>query len=193
MRNNTGWIKLNRKMLDWEWINDHNTFALFVYCLLRANWKDGRWQGVEIKRGSFATSLPGLAKSTGLSLRQVRTALLHLETTQSVTRKAYPKFSVITVVNYDRYQDSDTIDDSQMTGERQASDSQATTIEESKNKKKERIPPISPQGDSTTQSEERVKIEYNNPEFYEKYKMADGWENDGNGYIVRKVKKRGKR
>ena len=127
---NTEYIKLFRKMLNWEWYTDINTKVLFLHCLLKANWKGGSWHGHEYKRGQFITSLPSLAKETGLTIRQVRTALEHLKSTGEVTDKKYPKFRIITVVSYDLFQSTDRQNDRKTTGNRQAkrqsSDSQAT-------------------------------------------------------------------
>lgn len=127
-----GKIWLDRKILDWEWWSDINTYRLFTYCLLKANWKDSKFQGVDIPRGSFVTSLPNLAISTTLSVRQVRTSLEHLKTTGELTVIRHAKFSVVVVNNYNQYQCSDTQIDSQLTEERQSIDSQSTTIEEDK-------------------------------------------------------------
>ena len=51
------YIKLNRKIIGWEWYLNINVKTLFIHCLLKANWKDGRFEGKELKRGSFVTSL----------------------------------------------------------------------------------------------------------------------------------------
>ena len=120
------YIKVFRKLLNWEWYTDVNTKTLFLHCLLKANWKDGAWHGHTIKRGQFITSLPSLSKETGLSIREVRTALNHLKSTGEVTDKIYSKFRIITVKSYDSFQSSDRQNDSQPTGKRQASDRQAT-------------------------------------------------------------------
>ena len=101
---NTEYVKLFRKMLNWEWYTDINTKVLFLHCLLKANWKDGAWHGHTYKRGQFITSLPSLSKETGLSIQQVRTALNHLKSTGELTVKNYSKFRVITVVSYDSFQ-----------------------------------------------------------------------------------------
>ena len=121
-----GFILLHRKITEWEWYQNPNTFRVFLHCLLMANFTDGRFEGKEIKRGQFVTSLPSLSDQTSLSIRQVRVALDHLVMTGELTSKAYPKFRVITVVNYDKYQSNDRQSDSQMTGKRQADDSQMT-------------------------------------------------------------------
>ena len=100
----TEYIKLFRKMLNWEWYTDVNTKVLFLHCLLKANWKDGSWHGHKYKRGQFITSLKSLAKETGLTIQQVRTALDHLKSTGELTSTEYPKFRIITVVSYDSFQ-----------------------------------------------------------------------------------------
>ena len=133
-----GHIKLDRKILEWEWYTDINTCRLFLHMLLRANWKDGRFQGVDIPRGSFVSSYQNLALETGLSVRNVRTALEHLKTTGEVTVNRHPKYSVFTVNNYCQYQSTDKVSDTQPTDNRQSSDSQPTTIEEEKEVKKGR-------------------------------------------------------
>lgn len=115
-----GFIKLYRSMKDWEWFSNPNVLVVFVHCLLRANWKDGRFQGHEVKRGSFVTSLSGMAKETGLSVKQVRTALMHLERTNEVARLSTSKWSVITITNYDLYQSEGKVEGKQKASEGQA-------------------------------------------------------------------------
>lgn len=130
-----GFIKLHRSMLEWEWWEDINTFRLFVYCLLKANWEPSRFRGHDISRGSFVTGIPTLAKETGLSERQVRTALNHLKSTGEVTDKTTSKFRIITVNNYDKYQTSDRQSDRQVTDKRQASDNNIRNKEYKEEKK----------------------------------------------------------
>lgn len=115
-----GYIKLSRKLLAWEWYGDSNTLKLFIHCLLMANWKDGKYKGVDVPRGSFVSSLRTLAKELNMTERMVRTSLAHLKSTQEVTQSTYPKFSVFTVVSYDKYQSSDTQSDRQATHKRHA-------------------------------------------------------------------------
>ena len=112
-------VKFSRKICKWEWYKNAETFKVFVHLILTANYADGRFEGIEVKRGQRVTSFKKLAEETGLSIRQVRTAVEHLKSTREVTHKAYPKFSLFTVVNYDKYQ-------SNRHDERQASDTQAT-------------------------------------------------------------------
>lgn len=78
-------IKIDRKILKWEWWSDINTFRLFFYMLVSAYWKDGNYKGVEIKRGSFPSSISELSRETNLSTMEIRTALKHLQSTGEVT------------------------------------------------------------------------------------------------------------
>lgn len=125
-----GHIKLYRKFMEWEWYMDINTKILFLHMLLKANWKEGKFQGNIVKRGSFISSISNLSAETGLSERNVRTAINHLKSTGEVTSKSTSKFTVFTIENYDLYQTTDKQDDKQATSDRQASDKQVTTIEE---------------------------------------------------------------
>lgn len=112
-------IKLDRKILDWEWYSNPNVRMLFIHCLLCANWKDGVWNGHEYRRGQFITSLPNLATGTGLSIQQTRTALEHLELTGELTSYATNKFRIITVNNYDKYQGVNRPNNRQITDKQQ--------------------------------------------------------------------------
>lgn len=125
-----GHIKLYRRFLDWEWYQDINTKVLFIHMLLKANWKDAKFMGTTVPRGSFVSSIKNLASETGLTEREIRTGISHLKSTGEVTSKATNKYSVFTIKNYDLYQTDDRQDDSRVTGERHSNDKRTTTIEE---------------------------------------------------------------
>lgn len=97
-------IKLYEQITSWEWFTHPNTLALFIYLLLKANYKDISFQGRVIRRGQLVTSLPKLSTGCGLSIQQTRTALSHLISTGEITDEAIPQCRIITVVKYDDYQ-----------------------------------------------------------------------------------------
>lgn len=130
---NGNWIKLFTKFTTWEWYKDQNTKSLFLHCLLKANWKDGKFMGKIIPRGSFVTSLDSLSKELGLSVQEIRTALKHLISTNELTSKSTNKYRIITVVNYEMYQQVNKQPNTQSTSNQQATNNQLTTIEEYKN------------------------------------------------------------
>lgn len=125
-------IKLNRGITGWEWYQDANTFRLFVHCLLKANWKDLKFKGEVVKRGSFVTSLEQLSKELGISIQQVKTALKHLIKSECLTSKSTNKYRIIKVLNYDSYQTANKQTNSQLTINQQTTNKQVTTSKELK-------------------------------------------------------------
>jgi len=138
----TGWIKLHRSLLDWEWFDDHNTFRLFTYILLKANFEPKKWHGISIARGQLLTSLPTLASETGLSLQTIRTSLTKLKSTGELTDKSTARNRTLTIVNYEDYQALDSTSTGSSTGKltgcQQASNRLVTATKEGKEIKKER-------------------------------------------------------
>jgi hypothetical protein len=100
----TGFIKLHRKLSDWEWYQDIPTKVLFLHLLLEANHKDKKWRGKIIKRGQLITGRKKLSQETGLSEQQVRTALDKLKSTNEITIVATKLYSIVEIQNYCTYQ-----------------------------------------------------------------------------------------
>ena len=98
------YIKLSRKILDWEWYGNINTCRVFIHMLLKAYWKDKKIEGTVIPRGSFPSSYGRLAEETQLTVDEVRTAVKHLISTKEITKHVTSKYTVFTVNNYDAYQ-----------------------------------------------------------------------------------------
>lgn len=107
MPENKGWIKIHRQLLDWEWYSDTNMVRLFLHLLLKANSSDRRWQGREVPRGSLVTSRATLEDETGLSQKTIRTCLARLISTGEIEVEATHRFSIVTICNFDNYQESE--------------------------------------------------------------------------------------
>ena len=154
-----GFIKISRKIISWGWFKDVNTAHLFMYCLMRANYKDMEWRGVKLKRGSFITSLKHLSDETGLTQRQVRTALEHLISTNEVTKYASAKNTVIIVNNYDKYQSGDKENDKKTTKQRQSTDKVPTKQRQSTDK----VPTKQRQGSDKVATTDKKEKKYSPP------------------------------
>jgi len=133
MSQNQGYIKLHRKMTEWEWYDDIITKSVFLHCLLKANHTEKKWRGIVIKRGSFITSYSQLAKELKLSLQNVRTAINKLKSTGEITHETTSNYSIIIINNYEIYQDTNTLDNSQATNEQQTTNKRLTTTNNDKN------------------------------------------------------------
>ena len=99
-----GFVKIHRQMVEWGWYDDPNTKALFLHLLLTATYKDAEYRGYKLKPGDVVVGFNALSKQLGMSVKQVRTAMAHLEQTGEITRKATNKFSVVTIANWELYQ-----------------------------------------------------------------------------------------
>lgn len=127
-----GYIKLYRKLLEWEWKTKPLTTALYVHLLLSASFEDNKWRGISVKSGQLITGRKKLSEQTGLSERQVRTALNHLKSTNEVTIKTTKEYSIISITNWKKYQAGDQ----QNANHRPTTDQPPTTTKEGKEGKK---------------------------------------------------------
>lgn len=130
----SGWIKIHRKITEWEWYSDANTMRLFIHLLIIANHKDTNWRGVLVPAGAVLTGRVKLAESLGISQQEVRTSLEHLKATNEITIKSTKKYSIISITNWINYQQ-----DNQQINQ-QSTNNQPTInhIQECKNEKNEK-------------------------------------------------------
>lgn len=99
-----GYVKTYRSMLNWEWHDDPFTLSVFFHCLLLANWKNKRWHGKTVNRGSFITSFGSLAKTCGVSVNTCRKCCQRLVETGELSVISTKRYTMITVRNYEKYQ-----------------------------------------------------------------------------------------
>jgi hypothetical protein len=136
-----GWIKLHRSLKDWEWYDDHSTTRLLIHLLVSVNYEDKTWKGQEVKAGTLITSWESLASETGLSVKQVRTAMSKLEKSKEVTRYTTNKWQAVTLIKWDKLQCLD-IKEGQTKGQSKGKQ-RATTKEREEEKKEIYIPELS--------------------------------------------------
>lgn len=122
-----GWIMLHRKLLDNPIFKNHKLLQVFIYCLLKASHKEHDQlvgdQMVKLKSGDLVTGRKAISIKTGLSEQNVRTALNRLEKLQKLTIRPTSKYSVISIVNWNTYQQTNQ----QVTNGQPTSNQQVTT------------------------------------------------------------------
>ena len=89
-----GYIKLSREVGEWEYFKDPNSMLVLIYLMLHAKYEDSEFQGYPLHIDNVVYSIKGIASATGLSERQVRTALDKIKATGILTSKSTSKFSV---------------------------------------------------------------------------------------------------
>lgn len=116
MATKQGHIKIYRSIEDWRWFNTPHMLEFWLRLLLKANWKDEEKDGELFNRGEIVTSIPDLAKETGLTVKQVRVFLGRLVETGEITMGRARSRALsrtrcgtscrtrITICNYETYQ-----------------------------------------------------------------------------------------
>ena len=173
-----GYVKLHRKLLDWGWYKDPNTKAVFLHLLLTANFTESEYMGVKIYPGQTVIGRKALAETLGMSERNVRTALNHLKSTNEVTIKVTNKFSVVTIVGWEKYQ----VDErkptnkptNKMTNNRPASD-HTIRKKELKNRESAHAPSFEEVRDYVNQ----LGYQMDPAAFYDYYSETDWHKNNG--------------
>lgn len=122
----SGYIKLSRQLLDWEYADDPQVVSLWIHLLLKAEYKDGSYKGTPLKAGQVITGRKKLASQTGMTEQQIRRGLAALQNNQQITIKSTNKFSIITIRKWKSYQH-----DNQQKAQRRGG--QTTTSKEDKN------------------------------------------------------------
>jgi len=156
----SGWIKLHRSLLNWEWYDDKNATRLLVHLLVSVNYEDKKWKGIVINAGSMVLSWETLSKGIGLSSAQCRTAMTKLENSGEVTRHITNKYQLVTLVKWEEMQSNDNQIAGNLAGKSQADNKQIATTKEIKENK-----------ESKEERRERVKAEFKNSllPFLDKY------------------------
>lgn len=129
----SGWVKIHRQILEWEWYDDINTCRLFFHLLIKANHKERNYKGKVVSVGETLTGLDKLSCETNLSVQQIRTSLNKLKSTNEITINSTSQGTVIKVVNYEKYQ----VVTNEPTNEQQTNNKRVTTNKNDKNENNE--------------------------------------------------------
>ena len=110
-----GYVKLWRKVLDEGWIKNHKLWVFWTYCLLKATHKEYNatvgYQIESLLPGQFIAGLRKASEETGLTISEIRTILKFLQRNECLTIKTTNKYSIFTLVNWNKYQSKEADDD----------------------------------------------------------------------------------
>lgn len=100
----SGYVKLYRKLARWGWYKDSVVKDVFIHFLIIANYSDTPWCDRIIKRGQCIIGTKQLAEDLGFTRQQIRTAIKKLKSTNEITTETTNKYTIVTVVNWEDYQ-----------------------------------------------------------------------------------------
>lgn len=144
-----GWLKLYRSILDSAVFQDAEILKVWIWLLCNVAFEqhDTICYGkvINLKPGQIATGRKKIAQCTDLNENKVYRALTALKSLGNIEIKATNKYSIITVVNWDKYQEEngkrtsgEQQTNSKTTTEEQQSNSKTTQHKNGKNVKKEK-------------------------------------------------------
>ena len=117
--------------------------ALWIHILLRANHEPREWlykgEIKSVERGQFITSRKSLSLETGIKQSTIEDILKLFESSTQIRQQNMFTSRLITIVNYDTYQDNPTAKRQQSDSQPTASRQPADTNNNKKNEKNERI------------------------------------------------------
>jgi hypothetical protein len=106
-----GFILLNRSVINHPLVGVRNPAYFVAWCwmLFQARFADGfitiNTHKISIKRGQFSHSVSYISKAVGMTQWQVRSFIEKLENHQMVETENHKGQNIISICNYDQYQD----------------------------------------------------------------------------------------
>ena len=99
------WVKLYRSLMESDIWHDEWLVKLFVWCLLKASFRESAFKGKAIERGQFVTGRLRASEELDVSPGKWLRGIEKLVRAGCISTKSDNQFTVITVCNYESYQD----------------------------------------------------------------------------------------
>lgn len=143
-----GYVKLYREAREHAVFQDDWHWRLFCWCLLKANFRPSQFRGIEVSRGSFVTGRIAAAEELKTTQSRIYRGFEALKRLGCITLKPNNKWTLITVCNFESYQngtdDDRTTDEQQTDSSRTTNEQQTDTSKEEQEGKKGRSNTTSP-------------------------------------------------
>lgn len=136
----SGWIKLHRKILDNPIVmKDSEYFQVWVYLLLKASHAEYPvlfgGNKINLKPGQLITGRKKISADTGIDENKVFRILKCLKNEQQIEQQVSNKNSLISIVRWEEYQNCEQQNEQQVNSKRTASEQQVNTNKNIKNNK----------------------------------------------------------
>jgi len=148
-----GYVKISRRVFYSKTFSSLNAIQklITIYLILMANHQDNQWWNhhekkfINIKRGSFITSIESIKKKIKdrlVTTQKIRTLLNILKNMQFLTMETTNKYTLVTIIKYDLYQNGESYSNKQInelvTSKQQGDNKVITTNNNVKKEKNEK-------------------------------------------------------
>ena len=139
-QNVEGWIKIHRKILENPIIcKDSDYLAVWIYLLLNATHKEipALFKGKKIilQKGQLITGRKSMASQLKISESKIFRIINDYKSEQQIEQQTSNKNSLITILNWDKYQQIEQQNEQQMNNKRTTNEQQMNTNKNVKNDK----------------------------------------------------------
>ena len=128
-----GWISIHRKIKESSWYKDSEYVHLWIHLLLSAAYKDmdvkliKSNKVVHLKRGQLIVSRSTLADAVHINENKIYRILKCFENEQQIEQQKNSHYTLITILNYDYYQQNEQQNCCSLNNKRTASEQQVNT------------------------------------------------------------------
>ena len=160
-----GWIKIHRKMLENPIIcKDSDYLSVWIYLLLNATHKEipalFKGEKITLHPGQLITGRKSMSNKLKISESKIYRIINEYKSEQQIEQQTSNKNSLITILNWNKYQQSEQQNEQQMNNKRTTTEQQLNTDKNVKNdnniylfnfkNNKEKVAPFS-EGDEVSQ------------------------------------------
>lgn len=152
-----GWFKVHRSLMDHWCATEPEALAVWLRMLCEANFEAKKanvyGQLVEVGRGQLVYGRKEFSKRSGVTEMKLRRIVSMLESDGMIIQQKRSKFTLISIVCYEEYQDSNQ----QTPSKQPANNQQTTTPKEVKKLRSKETDSTSPDDDAVEGNDEKAK------------------------------------
>ena len=138
-----GWIKLSRSIMNKGYYKNSMYVHLWIHLLMKASHTPKEFfyngQTFILNPGQFVTGRKKLSSETGIHESSIQRILKTFENEHQIEQQTNSHNRLITIVNWEKYQDSEQQSEQLVNNQRTTSEQLVNTIKNEKNEKNVRI------------------------------------------------------
>lgn len=138
----SGYVKIYRTLMSKGYYSDSEYVHLWVHLLMKATYCKKEYlfnNKIEhLKPGQFITGRHSLVKETGINRSKIERILKCFESEHQIEQQTTNKFRIISILNWDEYQNDEQQNEQPVSSQRAASEQPVSTIKKEKKEKKEK-------------------------------------------------------
>ena len=135
----TGWVKIYRSTFEKGWARKPEYIALWIWLIQLATHQEREyfWNGntIILKSGQFITGRKFLSEKTGINESKVERILKCFESEQQIEQRKTSTSRLISILNYQKYQDIEQPFEQRVNNERTTSEQRVNTKQELNNER----------------------------------------------------------